>query len=82
MSDRCKKCNVLLEQDMYCDKCKATNGHAAIIKECAELIPTNWLDPLLIGENAVINSDSYYTNKDIEDLLCALKQRILSRVDL
>ena len=31
MSDRCKKCNKLLEQDLYCNDCKTTNNRTAIL---------------------------------------------------
>lgn len=41
-----------------------------------ELIPTNWLDPLLTGPNAVINGGHEYGGSDIERLLSALRERI------
>jgi type IV secretory pathway VirB9-like protein len=41
----------------------------------ADLIPTNWLDPLLTGPDAVIQGYSF-TPKDIERLLLAIKERV------
>ena len=39
-------------------------------------IPTNWLDPLLTGPNKVIGPYPY-TGTDIENLLRAVKDRVL-----
>ena len=38
-------------------------------------VPTNWLDPLLTGPDAVIGSYPY-SNGDIERLLAAVRQRL------
>ena len=42
-----------------------------------DAIPTNWLDPLLTGKNAVIGNPPYDC-KDIERLLSAIRVRINS----
>lgn len=41
----------------------------------ADLIPTNWLDPLLTGPDAVIKGGAYKPS-DIERLLLAIKERV------
>ena len=43
-----------------------------------EDIPHTWLDPLLSGPNAVINGYEF-TCRDIERLLNAIRERVLSR---
>ena len=45
-----------------------------IIEECAKLVPTNWLDPLLTGPNKVIGNSG--SPPDIEGLLLAVQKRI------
>lgn len=43
----------------------------------SELVPTTWLDGLLTGPDAVVSDASgFYTGKDIERLLAAVKKRI------
>lgn len=49
-------------------------------EEIAKIIPTNWCDPLLTGEKAVIGKPPYNCI-DIEHLLLALKKRIMD-IDL
>lgn len=47
---------------------------------CADCVPTNWLDPLLSGNNSVfIEKAGTWNCKDIERLLLAIKKRIESR---
>lgn len=43
----------------------------------ADLVPTNWLDPLLTGPRAVLGQPPY-TCADVERLLRAVKQRLAS----
>ena len=45
------------------------------VEDAIEGIPRNWLDPLLTGDNAIIEGYSY-TPTDIENLLIAIKQRL------
>ena len=44
-------------------------------RRMSELVPTNWLDPLLTGPEAVIRGH-HFDCQDIERLLRALKKRI------
>lgn len=46
---------------------------------CAKAVPTSWLDSLLTGPGKVIGSPPY-DGKDIERLLDAVRQRILTRI--
>lgn len=47
------------------------------LKECAALVPTNWLDPLLTGPKSVLpGSTRELTAQHIERLLRAIKSRI------
>ena len=43
----------------------------------ADLVPSNWLDPLLTGPDAVLQGYSY-TPADIERLLNAVRARIIA----
>ena len=45
------------------------------VEDAIKGIPRNWLDPLLTGDNAIIEGYSY-TPTDIENLLIAIKQRL------
>jgi hypothetical protein len=65
-SDKERKCDLPVNE--------ALAKIAAIADESARL-PTNWLDPLLSGPNAVIGNQPYDC-KDIERLLCALNKRM------
>jgi hypothetical protein len=47
--------------------------------ELLEEIPTNWLDPLLTGKDAILKGYEY-TPKEIEKLLKALKDRLELKV--
>lgn len=49
------------------------------LREIADVIPTNWVDPLLTGPAAVI-SNQPYTCKDIERLLLAVRVRVLDKL--
>jgi hypothetical protein len=46
------------------------------IEDAAECVPTNWLDPLLTGPNAVIPKDLNITPRHIEALLRGIQDRI------
>lgn len=46
------------------------------VEDVAELIPSNWLDPLLSGKNRVVG-EYPLSDKDIENLMNALRKRIL-----
>lgn len=48
----------------------------AIVRDCCDQIPMNWCDPLLTGPDAVIKDIDC---RQVEALLIAIKQRILSR---
>ena len=50
-------------------------AQAAVWLEAAALIPTNWCDPLLTGDKAVLKGYDY-NGTDIERLLRAIKERI------
>lgn len=43
---------------------------------CADMVPTNWLDPLLTGSSKVLPSTQPYRGPDIERLLVAIRDRI------
>ena len=60
---------------------KATNDRTAIIKECADQIPTTWFDAILTGKDAVVGEHPWGC-PEVEAILKAVKKRILSRVDL
>lgn len=47
--------------------------------EIANLVPTNWLDPLLTGKEKVIG-EAPYNNLDIQNLLLAVKERIKEKL--
>lgn len=53
-------------------------GASAEREECANCVPTNWLDDLLSGPDAVIGKPPYFSNH-IERLLRAVKERIRQR---
>lgn len=42
----------------------------------ADLVPSNWLDPLLTGPTAVLPGGYRYCPQDIERLLNAIRARI------
>jgi len=44
----------------------------------ADLVPTNWLDPLLTGPDKLLPDGYIYNPEDIEKLLHAIKSRIES----
>lgn len=45
-------------------------------QKMADLVPTNWLDPLLTGPGKVIKDGYTFDCKDIERLLLAIQARI------
>lgn len=49
------------------------------IAELIESIPTTWLDPLLTGPESVLPDGYKYCPQDIENLLRALKKRLLAK---
>lgn len=53
-------------------------GASAEREQCANCVPTNWLDDLLSGPDAVIGKPPYYSDH-IEQLLRAVKERIRQR---
>lgn len=53
-------------------------GASAEREECANCVPTNWLDGLLSCPDAAIGAPPY-TGVDIERLLRAVKERICQR---
>ena len=46
-----------------------------IAGKLVDMVPTNWLDPLLTGPKAVIGNPPY-SCRDIERLLNAVKERL------
>jgi hypothetical protein len=46
------------------------------LDEAAKAVPTNWLDPLLIGPDAVLPKDGAYNPRHIEALLRGVRDRI------
>jgi hypothetical protein len=46
-------------------------------KPLSDLVPTNWLDPLLTGPDAVLRGTKFNC-QDIERLMLAVKERIRS----
>jgi len=48
---------------------------AKTIKSIVDLVPTNWLDSILTGKDAVIGRPPYDC-KDIQNVLLAVKKRI------
>ena len=48
-------------------------------KRCADMVPTNWLDPLLSGPDKALPSTQPYRAPDIERLLLAIRGRIRDR---
>jgi hypothetical protein len=52
------------------------HSRAKAIAECVKKIPTNFLDPLLTGSDAVIRAP--YNNADIERLLNGIRERLES----
>lgn len=56
------------------DQCKAEK--LELLDKAIKMIPTNWIDPLLTGENKVLPDGYSYDPKDIERLLLAVKSRI------
>lgn len=46
------------------------------LAEAADKIPTNWLDPLLTGPDAVLKGNGPWGCPDIERLLLAIKKRL------
>ena len=64
-------------------------NHVNQIREAAEYksnilsaIPTNWLDPLLTGQNSVLPPGHVYTPKDIERLLLAIRKRLEAKLGI
>lgn len=56
-------------------------GIVSVLERVIEsAIPSNWLDPLLTGEDNVIG-EAPYTPKDIERLLNAVKKRLKQHVE-
>ena len=45
----------------------------------SDLIPSNWGDPILTGEDAVLPRGFEFTPQDIENLLEAIKARIVEK---
>jgi hypothetical protein len=56
-------------------KAQEERASAASAGSLADLVPTNWLDPLLTGKDRVIGEPPYNC-QDIENLLRAIKERI------
>jgi hypothetical protein len=68
--------NRIEEADLLISSLKADLSEARLeVGRIKDAIPTNWLDPLLTGPNAVIGEPPY-TGLDIERLLQAIKKRI------
>lgn len=57
-------------------ECKDDHPSAASAGSLADLVPTNWLDPLLTGPDKVLPAGSVFGPTDIENLLRAVRQRI------
>jgi hypothetical protein len=51
------------------------------LDEAAKAVPTNWLDPLLIGPDAVLPKDGAYNARHIEALLRGVQDRIRALKD-
>ena len=62
----------VLEEDFQ-NRNRALNSSAT---SYADLVPSNWCDPLLTGPSKVLPEGYTYGPKDIERLLLAIKQRI------
>jgi hypothetical protein len=45
-----------------------------------DAVPDNWLDPLLTGPEAVIGKQGPYTARDIENVLRAIRERVIAAV--
>ena len=50
------------------------DAYNALVEECANCVPTNWLDPLLSGPDKVIPDG--FDNRVVENLLKAVAARI------
>ncbi len=57
-----------------------TEGERKIAEEMLGCIPTNWCDPLLTGENAVLHGE--FDCRDIERLLQALRKRMEEKLGI
>lgn len=72
---------IMIDADNYCDGCGKDNVEcecgpsAGTAGSLADLVPTNWCDPLLTGKTAVIEGPPFDC-QDIERLLRGIKQRI------
>ena len=66
------------KQILQVDKEAHARGREEAIRECAEEVPTNWLDPLLTGPRAVIKDAPC---PEIEALLLGVRKEILSLLD-
>lgn len=54
----------------------------ALAADLINCIPTNWLDPLLTGDNKVLHGGYSYTPSDIEKLLIAIRKRMEKTVGI
>jgi hypothetical protein len=70
---KCDNCKTLCEPDSGI--CPLDQHTAASAGSLADLVPTNWLDPLLTGKDRAIGQPPYNC-RDIENLLRAIKKRI------
>ena len=85
---QCEECGVLTSQDgatHFAMDGRLCHGPITeriladpdvVREECANLIPTSWLDPLLTGPNAVIGEHPY-DEYDIDNLLRSVRGRII-----
>lgn len=64
-----------LEAEVEALRKAATDARAAALAEAARLVPTNWIDPLLTGPDAVIGNGTA-DGRQIEALLRGIQDRI------
>lgn len=72
----CETCSAALRQEILSDMggLPLPPTVEAVIADC---IPHTWLDPLLSGDARVVG-DPPYTGQDIERLMAAVKDRLIS----
>lgn len=74
--DRLKKTWIVDKQNSFVSL--LASAEARGIERAAKVVPTNWLDEILTGENSI--GPAPYTNRQVEDLLRRVQDRIRALV--
>lgn len=60
-----------------------TKGERKVAEDMLHCIPTNWVDPLLTGDDAVLSKTvGQYDCQDIERLLLAIRKRMEDKLGI